>query len=544
MHAEEATRARSPGAGPGVLEELLTYDDLFLEYFNAFLALPAFPLRLRYDRLRGQLQKLDGFLPESPSQVGMKPSSPHYGATDAERERILGWLRRERLPPFQRTALYLEYKLAKLLIRPLDEGYPVSRHEIRGYSRQSDSAAISSIPSHPSTAGLPTRVPSLGLWRPPSQTHSTPAHLGCFSSVPDQLPWGSSVEFPAAVSLGKSPFAEGLSRLPLRSLLPDSSTGVANEGYVDSWSNAGGSERFLAGLTRATSSSSPTAGHIEYHLGRRQGEPASGARKVLQFDLDDSSASEGGEGSWLLPGFGCSALQQLKEDVLGTRAGMDGFKEFLHGTLGIHLLHFWMDCEDVMERTKCLEASAAQQEAQSLCVSLCRNIQDKYKLSLFLASQEPTCEAQDGVEATFTAFSRSQYDALRRLRAYWVPRFLLHHQRTRHLRTVPTSGSQTKPRPPVNTDFLPSPKVFASLPVVGDGCMSHMNRSADWFSVRPEAALCHLWRVSSEGQNEYSTENLFLLSSRCSFRTLVQAGEAGLRPLGSQTSHGISLTHR
>ncbi|EMP24488.1 Regulator of G-protein signaling 22 [Chelonia mydas] len=327
-------------SGPGVLEELLTYDDLFLEYFNAFLALPAFPLRLRYDRLRGQLQELDGFLSESPSQTGMKPSSLHYGATDAERERILGWLRRERLPPFQRTALYLEYKLAKLLIRPLDEGYPVSRHEIRGYSR-------------------------------------------CFSSVPDQLPWGSPVEFPAAVSLGQSPFAEGLSRLHLRSLLPDSGTGVANEGSVDGWTNAGGSERSLAGLTRAASSSSPTAGHIKYHLGsRRQGEPASGTRKVLQFDLDESSTSEGGEESWLLPGFGRSTLQQLKEDVLGTRAGMDGFKEFLHGTLGIHLLHFWMDCEDVMERTKCLEASAAQGEAQLLCVSLCR-FEDSQKVHNF-----------------------------------------------------------------------------------------------------------------------------------------------------------------
>ncbi|XP_074919551.1 uncharacterized protein LOC142046493 [Chelonoidis abingdonii] len=201
-------------SGPGVLEELLTYDDLFLEYFNAFLALPAFPLRLRYDRLRGQLQELDGFLPESPSQPGKKPSSPHYGATDAERERILGWLRRERLPPFQRTALYLEYKLAKLLIRPLDEGYPVSRHEIRGYSRQSESTAVSSIPSHPSTAGLPTRVPSLGLRRPPSRTRSTPVHL---------------------------------------------------EGSVDGWTNAGGSERSLDGLTRVASSSSPSAGH---HLGR------------------------------------------------------------------------------------------------------------------------------------------------------------------------------------------------------------------------------------------------------------------------------------
>nr|XP_032626645.1 uncharacterized protein LOC116819206 [Chelonoidis abingdonii] len=449
MHAEEATRARSSEAGPGVLEELLTYDDLFLEYFNAFLALPAFPLRLRYDRLRGQLQELDGFLPESPSQPGKKPSSPHYGATDAERERILGWLRRERLPPFQRTALYLEYKLAKLLIRPLDEGYPVSRHEIRGYSRQSESTAVSSIPSHPSTAGLPTRVPSLGLRRPPSRTRSTPVHL---------------------------------------------------EGSVDGWTNAGGSERSLDGLTRVASSSSPSAGH---HLGRCQGKPASGTRKVLQFDWEELNTSDRGEESWLLPAFGLSALQQLKENVLGTRAGMDCFKEFLHGTLGIHLLHFWMDCEDIMECTKCLEASTAQREAQILCVSLCRNIQGKYKLSLSLACQEPMCEAQGSIEATFSAFSRSQYDALRRLRTYWVPRFLLHHQRTRHLRTVPTSGSQTKPRPPMNTDFLPSLKVFASLPVVGDGCMSHMNRSEDWFSL-PHSGASWRGRIVSARQPDLS----------------------------------------
>ncbi|XP_039385949.1 uncharacterized protein LOC120400850 isoform X2 [Mauremys reevesii] len=277
--------------------------------------------------------------------------------------------------------------------------------------------------------------------------------------------------------------------------------GGTQEGSVDGWTNAGGSERSLDGLTRAASSSSPTAGH---HMGRRQGEPASGTRKVLQFGREELNASDRREESWLLPGFGRSTLQQLKEDVLGTRAGMDCFKEFLHGTLGIHLLHFWMDCEDVMERTsKCLEASAAEREAQILCVSLCRNIQDKYKLSMSLASQEPMCEAQGGVEATFSAFSRSQYDALRRLRAYWVPRFLLHHQRTRYLRTVPTSGSQTKPRPPMNTDFLPSLKVFASLPVVGDGCMSHTNRSADWFSL-PHSGASWRGRIVSARQPDLS----------------------------------------
>lgn len=38
--AEEGPRTTSPRAAYELLEELLIYDDLFLEYFNAFLALP------------------------------------------------------------------------------------------------------------------------------------------------------------------------------------------------------------------------------------------------------------------------------------------------------------------------------------------------------------------------------------------------------------------------------------------------------------------------------------------------------------------------
>nr|XP_014430711.2 uncharacterized protein LOC102457038 [Pelodiscus sinensis] len=239
---------------------------------------------------------------------------------------------------------------------------------------------------------------------------------------------------------------------------------------------------------------------------RCRGELVSSTKKMQQFDLDESSASEGGGGgeeeSWLLPGFGSSALQQRKEEVLGTRAGMDDFKEFLHGTLGIHLFHFWMDCETVLEHTQCLQAGAAQREAQLLCASLCRNLQDKYKLSLSLASQEPTGETRGSMEATVIVFRRSQYDALRRLRAYWVPRFLLHHQRTRPLRASPTPGSWTKPRSPVNADFLPSLKVSASLPVVGYGCTSHTNRSTDRFSPMqlPHSGASWRGRIASAHQ--------------------------------------------
>lgn len=64
----------------------------------------AFPLRLRYDRLTGWLQELDGFLLESVSQQEVGPNSPSYGATEAEREKCLNWLASERFLPFQRLS--------------------------------------------------------------------------------------------------------------------------------------------------------------------------------------------------------------------------------------------------------------------------------------------------------------------------------------------------------------------------------------------------------------------------------------------------------
>lgn len=51
---------------------------------------------------------------------------------------------------------------------------------------------------------------------------------------------------------------------------------------------------------------------------RWAGESFSDARKVLQFDLDEASDSEGGEEPGFLGSFRDSALQRLKEDILGT----------------------------------------------------------------------------------------------------------------------------------------------------------------------------------------------------------------------------------
>ncbi|XP_078727822.1 uncharacterized protein LOC144943860 [Lampetra fluviatilis] len=102
-------RVPEADAGTEALEELLTFDDLFLDYFNHYLALPAFPLRLRYDRLTGSLEEAgeeeDGEEEqEGAADEGGPAPTPPYGATEAQRGRILAWLQSQRLPLFLRSA--------------------------------------------------------------------------------------------------------------------------------------------------------------------------------------------------------------------------------------------------------------------------------------------------------------------------------------------------------------------------------------------------------------------------------------------------------
>lgn len=419
---------------------------------------------------------------ESVSQWEVGPNSPSYGATDAEREKCLIWLAKERFLPFQRTVFYLEYKLAKLLICPLNDKYPMSRYAIRGYSRQSDSVALSSIPSHSSPARQPTGVRSHVLLRLPSQTRSTPACLGRCASFSGQIPIEFSLEFPGVWSLGQSPVGERLSRLRLQRLLTDSSVKTTKEKLRCGVTIA---ESVLSPVNLSSDAlvPSPDQECTELHVDG-SGKPISGGRKVLQFDLKEADKLEDGQKDPCL-GFGSAALQQLKEDLLGTKVGMDSFREFLHGTLGIHLLDFWIDCEDFLEHSKRLEASATPQEIQLFFFNAVRNLQAKYNLSMPPASQEQLEETASDDETTFGALSRNQYEALRRLRFYWVPRFLIHYQRIRQLRIGPKSEFQMKDELLLPSDFLSSLNVVSSLPVKADptDMMSEMKSNQNWRMV-------------------------------------------------------------
>ncbi|KAM4693088.1 uncharacterized protein O3C94_003818 [Discoglossus pictus] len=392
------------------LEDLLVYDDLFLEYFNTFLALPAFPVRLFYDRLTGDVQELDGDRPQG------------YGPSDQQKERTLCWLREHRLPLFRRSPLYLEYKLAKLLLRPLADPHPLCRYDIRGYSRQSNSAALSTIPSHPSTAAshlLSNTIIQTGSLFPrvPSRTQSCPAATGYLSDISSLMePYGDVIlrlynplHLLAQESLFAPMFVDN-------GKMPVSDSGIGPQQGND-----------------ATSLESPGPHQTLSHL--LPADCDDGRKELVDQDMDvewshmdDSRPTHEEETFLQAHNLTWSSLQQMKEEALGTKEGMQNFIDFLHETLGIYLLHFWLNCEEFKECSKDLEANHNPEEARHLSVHLFRSIQGKYQPYLSPECQEEIRVSQQTWGPTFHTFRKPQYDALRRLRSYWVPRFIIHQQ--------------------------------------------------------------------------------------------------------------------
>ncbi|XP_073484795.1 uncharacterized protein [Aquarana catesbeiana] len=395
----------------GDLEETLVYEDLFLEYFNVFLALPAFPVRLYYDRLTGNVQELDG----APQEKALE-----YGASDVQHECTMLWLRQERLSLFRKSPLYLEYKLLKLLLRPLEDPQPVSRYGIRGYSRQTASAALSS--------GLSSAAP---------QRLSAPGTLPDQPSEPPQPNPTGVRSCPAASGYESEPYNRSLAEQyggAISRLYQPSDHPIAESEFYTSFHHSGT-------FDMDTQLSPPPQSQTEPYSSRTQAERGGSAWAGSNWDVDwmdpeDIYTISQEEENFLqqnnLP---LSSLQQLKEASLNSRDGMASFTDFLRGTLGFHLLHFWMDCEQFKEESVDLEVNQSPEEARHRCVHLFRSIQNKYRTYLSPGWQEQIRLSQQNWGPSYQALRRAQYDSLRRLRAYWIPRFLIHQQRRlRHRR--------------------------------------------------------------------------------------------------------------
>jgi hypothetical protein len=151
-------------------DELLSLDDIFVEYFNEFLRLGTFVQKVEYNRqlntfIEKKQEKILNINDENTLndnqqthnetdtnslysgfsdfiQLDDIPDETTKNASRSEKTRqaqMMEWAKSERLGLFWRTELYRQYKLCKLLLRPLtteQEASEYSSQGIGGYSRQ------------------------------------------------------------------------------------------------------------------------------------------------------------------------------------------------------------------------------------------------------------------------------------------------------------------------------------------------------------------------------------------------------------------------
>ncbi|XP_056419636.1 uncharacterized protein LOC130361095 [Hyla sarda] len=451
--------ATTPDVHEAELEELLIYDDLFLEYFNTFLALSAFPVRTNYDRLTGNVQDVDGTLQDR---------AQDYGADDLQREATLFWLRQERLALFSRSPLYLEYKLAKLLVRPLEDRQPGSRYSIRGYSRQTDSAALSTGHCSAAPQGLSSPSILLGLPGPegsfPNRVHSTPAAPGYES---DTYRLSLLAQYGDAI---------------IRLCQPHSPQGVDSDLYGPFTHSEANDPSCLESPGLRLHNEDTAEDHMDTR-DPRSVVWSDGDRGMGWTDTEELYISEEEEETFVRRhNLTMSALQRLKEEALSSMDGVRRFRLFLQDTQGSHMFLFWMDCEAFKEQSVHLEVDHGPEDARHLCAHLFRSLQNKYRFILSPDCQEQIRLCQQDLGPSYRSLRRTQYDALRRLRSYWVPRFLIHQQRCHLVRHTEQKGVTSDSASP-EVAIYPSPLVD---PVMGDASTTPGVTDNDTLFGRPD----------------------------------------------------------
>ncbi len=123
---------------------------------------------------------------------------------------------------------------------------------------------------------------------------------------------------------------------------------------------------------------------------------------------------------------------------------------------------------------------------------LCRDLHDKYKLRLTEEAKRQIRMASSDPDHANSLFLRTQYDVLRRLRAYWVPRFLIHKEREisghtltdLHVQSLRRMGDgRSSSAAAAATEIFPSLSLANSMPVRPDVAYN-MARVGSWDQVR------------------------------------------------------------
>ncbi|KAI0239141.1 hypothetical protein LSAT2_010110 [Lamellibrachia satsuma] len=503
------------------LEDLLTYDDLFLDYFNAFLALPVFPQALWYNRLTSTFLEVEGINHTLSCSEVSCPSTPPYGATDEERDAMLEWAREERLPFFLKTQLFREFKLCKLLLRPLDDRSSArcsSSRQLRGYSRQTESY-ISSLGNTVDNSANDADFEEYNLpWgdirrsalyryqRPGSRAFSLPAKIGLghasqslsgeTKTSPSKETSESSnknIKHPPTPPRGKKKEVrqDGKpSKIPVKlkeevSIYPaqDYSTGEMTD---LSTTHGRYHKRSALKLRKATpkqclaidNKMEADSDSASNKSGEMEEDDDDVVEPYVAFGSDVVSDQQTESDMKQLENKHKMSLQQMKEQIIGSVKGVRSLEKFLRGTAGGHLYDFWLDCERFKDQMVELD----ENDHMAMRNTLFRDIQDKYNLQLTADAKKQIAHATSIAGLGHTVFIRTQYDVLRRIRAYWVPRFLLHKERMDELRTELRNGKGDVPSAfglDMSSTFFPSISLVNSMPVRPEDVMQ-IARTRNW----------------------------------------------------------------
>ncbi|OAF70172.1 hypothetical protein A3Q56_02087 [Intoshia linei] len=93
------------------LEEILSCDDLYVDFLNHYLSLPIFGVNVNY------YAHNDGFISAVQSGNSTERHVHYYAAPDELKEKSLKWLHRHRINYFERSHLFAKYQLIKCLSR-------------------------------------------------------------------------------------------------------------------------------------------------------------------------------------------------------------------------------------------------------------------------------------------------------------------------------------------------------------------------------------------------------------------------------------------
>lgn len=480
------------------LEDRLAYDEIFVDYFNAFLALPAFCKRLQYDPLTGSFKDFAAAQTEVDQFHPLQPSRDAE-AEAKEREKTTAWVKQERLPLFLKTRLYLEYKLCRLLLRTLDNRTArASSRDLRGYSRATSYSAFSPVgnglrpSSHSSTHSWPT---------------SLMRHFG-------RRPLGSATSLPAMLNLGMGHRAEathvqedGREEKPETKMEEKRRKGAStpedpnvdnvtapSKKVDDTEYQPNGTDSVITDkpktraksvtlLDRALHSNSGEAETEDVEAkpevtdepeGDDSDVPDNELGAVMEFDEDQLDEAQTEADVKNITNKHQITLEELKREVLGSLQGMELFKAFLDATSGKHLFNFWLDAERYKESL----VSEPEETLREQMTKLFREIQDKYKNFLTADAKEQIEKARYHQGLTQDLFARTQYDMLRRLRSYWIPRFLVHMERNSNFGDQ-LMGFSDLNRPASGLSFFPTLSFVHSLPPLGEWCREVV-RSRQW----------------------------------------------------------------